>query len=203
MAIIQLKIVHFSAFLFIHMFLEKTDSFSLLLLCHSNKDQHNRGSTRDSFLPFLVNHDDKFIFDLIQNYNLQFCDAIHPLKWLEENRQYIIMGRQGRDDFFSSAREGLCIEAKSCKYRIFSLNTQDFPEAGKRFSALKMSNSDSPHVFTSRGVISRKNFWKFCHVGSLKIRNCLIFALIHPPHSLNQDKEAFLCFENARNRFLA
>jgi hypothetical protein len=30
--------------------------------------------------------------------------------------------------------------------------------AGKRFFALKISNSDSSHVFTPRGFISRKKF---------------------------------------------
>ena len=45
-------------------------------------------------------------------------------------------------------------------FATFRFNTQyAFPESGKRFFASKMSNSDSPHVFTPRGVISRKNFF--------------------------------------------
>jgi hypothetical protein len=52
-------------------------------------------------------------------------------------------------------------------FMTFRFNTQyAFSESGKRFFASKMSNSDSPHVSTPRGVISRKNFQKFFHVGS-------------------------------------
>ena len=43
-------------------------------------------------------------------------------------------------------------------FATFRFNTLAFPESGKRFFASKMSNSDSPHVFTPRGVISRKIF---------------------------------------------
>jgi hypothetical protein len=47
-------------------------------------------------------------------------------------------------------------------FATFCFNTQAFPEPGKRFFASKMSNSDSPHVFTPRGVISRKKFSSEC-----------------------------------------
>ena len=57
----------------------------------------------------------------------------------------------------------------------FLFQYTSFPESGKRFFASKIfskitishfkhvliSNSDSPHVFTSRGVIFRKNFENF------------------------------------------
>ena len=45
-----------------------------------------------------------------------------------------------------------------CYFSTFRFNTQEFPESGKCFFASEMSNSDFPHVFTPRGVISRKNF---------------------------------------------
>ena len=51
------------------------------------------------------------------------------------------------------SREGLCIEAKSRKNAIFAtfrFNIQAFPESGKRFFASKISNSDSPYIFTPR-----------------------------------------------------
>jgi len=38
----------------------------------------------------------------------------------------------------------------------FRFNTQAFPESGKRFFSSNMSNSDFPHVFIPRKVISRK-----------------------------------------------
>jgi hypothetical protein len=41
-------------------------------------------------------------------------------------------------------------------------DTQVILESGKRFFASKMSNSDSPHVFTPIGFISKK---KLFHVG--------------------------------------
>jgi hypothetical protein len=44
-------------------------------------------------------------------------------------------------------------------FATFRFNTQYvLSESGKRFFTLKMSNSDSPHVFTPRGVISEKFF---------------------------------------------
>jgi hypothetical protein len=65
-------------------------------------------------------------------------------------------------------RKGLCIEAGSRKNAIlsstFRFNTQTFPESEKCFFASKMSNSDSPHAFTPRGIIFRKKFSKnFSH----------------------------------------
>jgi hypothetical protein len=42
----------------------------------------------------------------------------------------------------------------------FSLQYKAFPESGKRFFALKISNSDFPYVFTPRGVISRKKIFE-------------------------------------------
>src|SRR3569623_110320 len=45
-------------------------------------------------------------------------------------------------------------------------NTQVFSESGKRFLASKMSNLNSPHVFTPKGVIFRKNFRKFFHMSA-------------------------------------
>src|SRR5438094_926598 len=53
----------------------------------------------------------------------------------------------------------------------FRFNTQTIPESEKRFFASKMSNSDSPHAFTRRWVILRKNF----HVGCPLLCSSFIF----------------------------
>jgi hypothetical protein len=57
--------------------------------------------------------------------------------------------------------EGLCIEANSRKDAIFAIvrfNTKAFLGSGKRFFVLKMSNSNSLHVFTPRGVFPENFF---------------------------------------------
>ena len=54
------------------------------------------------------------------------------------------------------------VYSKRSHFRDFLLQyTNAIPESRKRFFGSKMSNSDSLHVFTPRGVISRKTF----HVG--------------------------------------
>src|SRR6185437_1176279 len=75
------------------------------------------------------------------------------------------------------------------KNRIFAtirFHTQyAFPESGKRFFASKMSNSDSPHVFTPIGVISEKIFtWLIqllCSSSSQNFENVFTWVAPLPP----------------------
>ena len=107
---------------------------------------------------------------------------------------------------------------KICIVVTFRFNIQyTFPESRKRFFASKMSNSDSPHVFTPKEVIPKKIF----HLGSplpycvvppdfpemwFWGRNFKIFRFsLQYTHLFPwiRVKEAFSLFGNAWNRFFA
>jgi hypothetical protein len=67
-----------------------------------------------------------------------------------------------------------CVFAKFRKNAIFAtfrFNIQAFTESGKHFFALKMSNSDSPHVFISRGHFQKKILKIFSRGWSLLLCN--------------------------------
>ena len=50
------------------------------------------------------------------------------------------------------------LKRKLVKMQLFA-SIETFPESGKHFFALQMSNSDSPHVFTLEGSFPKTNFF--------------------------------------------